>query len=189
MKFRYFILTIMPILLLTPQLYAHGLSMKSGKTIMFDQIENIMVKIELVPDSVNFNQTNQLSVTIIDSDAARLYQGPIRTDLSRLGDNSEPKYLASLKFNKGIFKKELVLDQGGTFNLDLNLGNNFEDGSFKFQFKLVDNKVFGRATILISCLTLLVFLSIITFLLHRRSVLQNKNTTINLNGERLRCDF
>ena len=127
-----------------------------------------MVKVELTPNSVHFNQPNKMVVSIIDVDGAHFYQNQVQIDIGRLGAETESLELARNEFPKGLFKTEIPFERGGEYRLDLILVDETSQ-PFSFKFTLQDNKRFARSVIYVTLLCTLLFFGAIAFLRQQRN--------------------
>lgn len=140
------------------QVEAHGLSLSEGKTLLYDRIDNIMVKIELTPNDLQFNQENEMEISIIDVSEAGIFNNDIQLKINNLDVKDKTQNIFAGEYQKGIFKQPISFQAGGTHELELYLPD--VDKVFNFKFELKDNRSFAYTTALIT----IVFFSIFTCL-------------------------
>jgi hypothetical protein len=144
--------------------FAHGMNKVDDKTILFRQHDSLLIKVEMTPNSVNYNTTNSLVVSIIDQEAGRFHQRPASVRLMQTTNkHSLEKKIIETEFNNGLFKSKLRLKEGGPYKLQLNLGDDAGHKPLEFQFQLSDNRFFARTALIITLAGILLVLVLILF--------------------------
>jgi hypothetical protein len=185
MKHLRLLILILMVMLFTKQSYAHGLNKVGDKATLFSQHGSLLIKVDITPNSVNYNTANSLYISIIDQEAGHFYQGPVNASLLRSDEASQNTGVASMQFNRGLFKEKILLSEGGPYQLNLNFQDNTDFSPVQINFQLDDNRLFARS-VLISILSG-IFISI--FIITSAVYLKKKSPTITNRGRRLTCDI
>jgi hypothetical protein len=157
--FRQIVSGMMLLSALSSHVYAHGLVLSEEKTLLFDRQANIMVKVELVPNDLQYNQSNSVQVSVIDISESGFVTHDVNMKVNHLGSDNKVTNIFSGEYPKGIFKQIIPFQSGGMHELELQIdaGESGREEPFLFQFALKDNKSFARTTILMALVGFVIF--------------------------------
>jgi hypothetical protein len=159
---------------LATQVQAHGLTMSKGKTQLYDRQDNIMVKIELVPNDLQFNQKNNVQISVIDISESGVFNNNIKLKINQLDVQNKTNSIFSAEYPSGLFRQPVTFLAGGTHELQLLLDSGQPDNEkiFKFKFELKDNRGFARTTAMVAFAAFIIFTCIIGLVIKTRPQLR-----------------
>jgi hypothetical protein len=167
---RLFMSAMILLCFLASQSQAHGLAMSEGKTLLYDRIDDIMVKIELSPNDLQFNQENEMEVSVIDVANGGIFNRKIQLKISQLDEDNNVSIIFTGDYQKGIFKETIDFPSGGSHKLEFSLENDLPGKKkvFTFKFELKDNRRFAYTAALAAISFFAVFACIAGFIIRYR---------------------
>ena len=144
---------------LASQAQAHGMKLGEGKTLMYDRTDNIMVKIELDPNDLQFNQENQMEVTVIDVSEGGIFNNDIQLNINQLDAKYGKRSIFSGESPMGMFRQPITFQVGGAHEIELYLPG--RNKMFKFKFELKDSRSFAQFIVLTTIVLISIFICLI----------------------------
>lgn len=151
--------------------FAHGLMPRDGRARLFDRQGNIMVKVELAPNDVQFKQNNNMEISIIDFSKPGFIENKVQLKVIRRYSDNRNGEVFSRVYQGGLISQPLEFNSGGVHELQLQIDSNLsnDNKNFSFEFTLKDNRRFAFVTITVTIAAFLAFLSVVIYFLRLRS--------------------
>lgn len=159
---------------LASQVQAHGLILSEGKTQLYDRQDNIMVKVELMPNDLQFNQKNNVQISVIDISESGIFNNNISLKISNLDMHNKSSSIFSGEYSSGLINQSVIFQTGGTHELQLIIDSGRPDNekNFKFKFELKDSRRFALATAIVALVAFAILACIIGLTIKTRPQLR-----------------
>lgn len=146
------------ILLNTVPVSGHGLSNNSDANVLVTGKDPYLMKVVIWPKNIEFVRPNYVTVSIIDTEKARHFEGQIRLSLWSGENNLRSTYLSRETFTDGLFKTRANFQKQGSYRLVVDMKNEETDLSLPVFFDIRDERTIPTVVGILSLISFVLLL-------------------------------